>query len=502
MQAAPFTWGGEFRDKEREAEFQALRYPELKRHFRLVFLFAVFFNLLFLFNDWRFYGQPHFPIALTSRLVIVLTSLLAVFFVSKAPDIRRLTRVAALWSVPVILASVVLVTPGTRIALFVIFVLPMIFILAIPMPFLWTCAAGLACSLATMGSYLANTPDSDPSFGLWISLLTSDAVLILVLIQSNRLRRLEWAATRSEQAANRELSEHRHMLQTLLRAVPAPLLILAKDSGRLLQANAAAHAFFGEETLRDPLAIKRLFDIEELIKRANAPSSKEGVAEFETRLCLDNGVCRDALLVTTTAVVQSAEAVLVTLVDITARKELEAHLQRLASTDSLTGLHNRAKFFELANEEVKRAQRYARPLAAIMLDIDHFKRINDSLGHEAGDAALKTFARLCRGVLREHDILGRIGGEEFALLLPEADQTGALALAERLRETIAAAPMDFSMTVSVGVSHVLPGETEAGAALVRADQALYSAKRAGRNRVALYEPSLEVPTEQTPDALS
>ena len=125
-----------------------------------------------------------------------------------------------------------------------------------------------------------------------------------------------------------------------------------------------------------------------------------------------------------------------------------------------------------------------------MLDIDYFKSINDSYGHEAGDMALQAFATLCRTLVREPDIVGRLGGEEFALLLPETDQAGAFVLAERLREAVAAirlGDLPVGITVSIGVAEVWGGELTVDAALARADCALYAAKRTGRNRVCMHD---------------
>lgn len=159
----------------------------------------------------------------------------------------------------------------------------------------------------------------------------------------------------------------------------------------------------------------------------------------------------------------------------------------LATTDDLTGVANRRAFFEQADNARMFALRLRRPMALMMLDIDHFKQINDCFGHAAGDKALTVFADTVRGRLREHDIMGRLGGEEFALALPGTDLEGALQAAERLREAVTEARLTASgashtMTVSIGVVLIDPNETLT-AALARADRGLYTAKRTGRNRV-------------------
>lgn len=176
--------------------------------------------------------------------------------------------------------------------------------------------------------------------------------------------------------------------------------------------------------------------------------------------------------------------------DITARKSDEAALRHLAMHDSLTGVMNRNQFFERAGEELRRAQRYRKPLAMLMLDLDHFKRINDVHGHGAGDAVLTTTCQLWMSELRSVDLLARIGGEEFALLMPDSPLSAAQVAAERLRALTSAAVVTFQdreirFTVSGGIAMVDPDDSTIEAALHRADLALYRAKKAGRNRMEI-----------------
>ena len=166
----------------------------------------------------------------------------------------------------------------------------------------------------------------------------------------------------------------------------------------------------------------------------------------------------------------------------------------LATIDSLTGLVNRRAFFERTDSARLLATRLRSPISLMMIDIDHFKRLNDRFGHATGDEALCVFAATARQALRDHDIMGRLGGEEFALVLPGTDMEGALQAAERLRSAIAAAVLptsgnQYSMTVSIGVVVIDPNE-HINSALARADHALYAAKSAGRDRVEIGEPRL------------
>lgn len=158
----------------------------------------------------------------------------------------------------------------------------------------------------------------------------------------------------------------------------------------------------------------------------------------------------------------------------------------LASTDLLTGACNRHKFSELFAAELQRQERYQGGLALIMLDIDHFKRINDDFGHAAGDMVLKEMAQLVRDLIRSSDVLARWGGEEFMILVPRDGHEAATSLAEKLRRAIEVHefPEVRNVTASFGVSEHAPGDTMESLC-ARADDALYRAKHGGRNQVCL-----------------
>ncbi len=165
-----------------------------------------------------------------------------------------------------------------------------------------------------------------------------------------------------------------------------------------------------------------------------------------------------------------------------------AHLARLAACDTLTGLANRRRFFEQANEEIARAQRYGHALSLLMVDLDHFKSINDGYGHAAGDDVLRQLGRCLQDDLRQNDLAARIGGEEFVLLLPETPLLEACQFAERLRQRIAELPQPalrglLRVTCSIGVASFNPADGCVDSLLERADAACYRAKAAGRNQV-------------------
>jgi diguanylate cyclase (GGDEF)-like protein len=170
---------------------------------------------------------------------------------------------------------------------------------------------------------------------------------------------------------------------------------------------------------------------------------------------------------------------------------LFAQMEQMATIDSVTELFNRRQFILLANREVERTLRYDKNLAAMMIDIDHFKRVNDTYGHAMGDQALYAIARLCKQTLRSIDIVGRYGGDEYAIILPEADLESARLVADRLRQKvdgleIRVADKMIHITVSIGVASLKETQKNLEFLLACTDQALYAAKQDGRNMVKTY----------------
>lgn len=177
--------------------------------------------------------------------------------------------------------------------------------------------------------------------------------------------------------------------------------------------------------------------------------------------------------------------------DVSESKKTEEELLRLAATDPLTGALNRREFTLLADREALRSNRYHHALSLLMMDLDQFKRLNDTYGHAAGDKVLQRFTTLCTNTLRNVDIFGRWGGEEFVALLPETDIEGAAVIGERLRKLVAESVLTYhdhkiNFTVSVGIAQYKDGETSLDGPLGRADSAIYDAKKAGRNRISVF----------------
>ncbi len=178
------------------------------------------------------------------------------------------------------------------------------------------------------------------------------------------------------------------------------------------------------------------------------------------------------------------------VMEINERRAIEEQLKTLSITDPLTGLFNRRHFYELVEREISRCLRYHHNLAVLMLDLDHFKQVNDLHGHLVGDQTLKAVANLCANLVRENDVVARFGGEEFVVLMPETYLEQARIAAERIRSVVEKTSIvtnagDISVTISIGVTEWnAQGEMVVDKLIDLADQALYRAKQAGRNRIS------------------
>lgn len=272
-----------------------------------------------------------------------------------------------------------------------------------------------------------------------------------------------------------------------------PIVVL-DGKGHIVDANRAARTLLGLRPYGDvPLALGKLW------ARSRAEAGDTGSVTISLPVSGDGGGERP-FDVTITPLGDRGSAVRSAMVlrDVTARVEMERdlrdmadELERLANSDHLTGLANRRHFIEALDREVERSDRYARPLSLVLLDLDHFKKVNDTWGHAAGDEVLRDAARAMRAVCREIDLPARLGGEEMVILLPETDAEGARVVAERVRANIRESGhvggegRPFHVTASVGVATRGPRAATGEALLQRADEALYAAKRGGRNRVVV-----------------
>ncbi|MUM77122.1 PAS domain S-box protein [Pseudodesulfovibrio sp. F-1] len=290
--------------------------------------------------------------------------------------------------------------------------------------------------------------------------------------------------------ADRQLHEREKQYRALFENNHAVMLLMDPRTGRIVDANPAAVLFYGHpaETLR----AMSLSDInaqdEKAIFKEMVDSRRERRPYFIHRHRLANGEERDVEVYSGPIMVQGNQLIYSVVHDITERARLEREMKRLATTDALTGAGNRHEFFRLAEQELRRARRYGHALSVIMLDIDYFKSINDTHGHQTGDAVLKALSALVRASLRDTDIFGRLGGEEFAIVLPETDLENGRRVAQRLREDLAGLTVRLrdkavNFTVSIGIAALKNKDRVIEDTVNRADEALYRAKRMGRNRV-------------------
>ena len=291
------------------------------------------------------------------------------------------------------------------------------------------------------------------------------------------------------------LKENEARFRLMVETLPSPMLLARRRDGALLFANDAAVLSLGldqgalaeyraAEFWQDPAQYGELL----------AELDRAGLVRGrELRLQRANGEPLWLLASVALTELSGEAALILAFEDITRTKEREAELYNQATTDALTGVTNRRHFLALTQGEMQRAARNKQPWALLMVDLDHFKQVNDSFGHLCGDRVLKEVAAMLQRHLRSIDLLGRLGGEEFAIFLPNTDAAAAQEVAERVRQAVqegnvsAECAMGLVITISVGLflhecSDTLP---DLSACLARADAALYAAKAAGRNRVAL-----------------
>lgn len=291
-------------------------------------------------------------------------------------------------------------------------------------------------------------------------------------------------------AAEEVLNRTRKTLMTLLEASPYPLIVTRLDNGVIRYCNQKAADMF-ETPLSGLLghAAPEFYvnpaDRTSFVEKLRTVGKVDG---FIAKLKTPNGHPFWAMLSAKTLDLNGEPVFLVSFADVTRQKHKEEELENLAFKDGLTNAYNRRYFVEAAAIELGRAERHRHPPAVALIDLDHFKRINDSFGHDVGDNVLREFVALVQGLLRKSDMLARYGGEEFAILFPETDLETACGIVERIRATVAAHPFPTGaatsrVTFSAGIAVAMPDEG-CGSVVSRADELLYDAKRAGRDRIS------------------
>lgn len=334
----------------------------------------------------------------------------------------------------------------------------------------------------------------------WIllALLIGITLLVIKLIRDRQIMKrlsshLEALNKRLEMRVNRrtrQLAESKALLMFILDASPSEAALVNAETGDVL---------FINKTLLDKLELSS--PPEQLFLRSLLVDTVQGEAfldELDQYGRVDNW---EAQVMPHKPYWSSLSAKLVEIegklahllwgFDVSEHRSLLNLLETQANTDSLTKLYNRRAFYKLGEQVLDGCKRYEHPCSVLMIDIDHFKQINDTHGHAVGDEAICSLSQTLRDTLREADIIGRMGGEEFAVLLPHTDQQQALESAERLRQAVAATPINsttgtLQMTISIGAAVFNPQHsTTLEQMLITADKALYQAKTTGRNRVEI-----------------
>ena len=339
-----------------------------------------------------------------------------------------------------------------------------------------------------------------------VGLLVGTALLIGRLVHDSRSAR---AASQQLAQANRQLEERvadrtrkieegRALLGFILDTSPSDVVLAEVESGRVhfinrqlterLGINSRPHTLFLPDLLHDPETRARFMQTLDQYGQVDAMEALIGEQN-------PSWSSLSARLIE----VEGQLAHLLWGFDISKHKALEIQLRELATRDALSGLLNRRAFLERSTALFDHCRRHAQPCAVLMIDIDHFKDINDQHGHQMGDIAIRACAQAIEPTLRDADLLGRLGGEEFAALLPHSSADNALQIAERIRNAIAQMNLmspqgqSLAFTVSIGVAEAGAEHTDIEPLLADADQALYRAKATGRNKVLAYEAAIPQP---------
>ncbi len=317
--------------------------------------------------------------------------------------------------------------------------------------------------------------------GLFVGLLVLESFLfIIVIIFMNKMMK--------------SASDYRHKIEFeekfqkhLIESIPNPLIIVSKD-GEVVNINRAFEEFFGikKENLTDcenDLQIKMLKD--DILRHMNKHKECINLMNLvDAGGKLKNIELHKSLYYDKD---ETPEGVICVMFDVTKQKEYEEELKIASIRDELTGLYNRRYFKKVFAAEIVRSKRYNNPLSVIMYDIDHFKQVNDTYGHQVGDYVLKTLSDIVKKHIRSLDFLFRIGGEEFVILLIKADENVAFNVAEKIRRRVE--NNKFSdvgkITISLGVAQLKENDTP-DSLLKRADDALYDAKNSGRNNTKIH----------------
>ncbi len=365
--------------------------------------------------------------------------------------------------------------------------------------------------------YFSARQDLGTPFDRWLPWLVLAVGGTISLLLFGLTRSLATTGSRAVELANRitadlrkseaDLAEAQRMTQQLIEVLPNPIYFKGTD-GRYLGVNKAWEAYFGMprdafvgKTVRDlypnnPEIADRLHAMDQVLwQNPGAPQV------YETSITTPDGRHHDAIYykATFTRAGGGVAGLIGTIVDITERKQAEERVRHLANYDELTGLPNRSMFHQRVGHALAQARRNKRALSILFIDLDRFKNINDTLGHDAGDRVLKEIADRLRACLRESDTVGRLGGDEFVVLTEELAQPALVAaVAQKILASVASpialGTQEVHITASIGIS-TYPGDSEDMQGLMKnADIAMYRAKEQGKNNYQFYSAQMNVHT--------
>ena len=300
---------------------------------------------------------------------------------------------------------------------------------------------------------------------------------------------------RQQKITANELRESQELFRAIVENVGDLVAVLDTNGRRIYNSPSYRPLFRERDIRRGSMSFREIHpDDRERVKEIFLRTVASGIGECaEFRFMLKDGSIR--YMESDGRAIRDADGkvskVVVVSRDITEQKRLEIELREMAATDMLTGLPNRRHFLAQLDQEMARVSRVPDHFASVlMIDVDLFKRVNDTYGHSTGDSALRHLAALMKQELRKVDTLGRLGGEEFAIILPGAPLSAAEVFAERLRKTVGEVPVHhhgqpIPLTISIGVTEIRAGDSCADETLARADRALYRSKECGRNCVTV-----------------
>ncbi len=506
---------GLFADAEREAAFVRDEWPQLGVRIRHVGLYGSLAFLSAAVTDATVLGFSAAFWALLAARIGVLVWGLWLARAGRRPlaEPRRLIRSLLGFEVAiVVLFLLVVLAYGGSADYHTITALALVFAVYAYVPLLtpvnlWL---GVAFSLA-FGVVVATSLHADAKYVPIAITLFSFANLAGWQVAVNQARglRLSWLdrqrlaeEARQAQRAQQRAQQGEDNLLRLFDAAPVPMLLSRREDGQVLRLNRALRALLdprgdGEVDGSSFRTLDFYVDPADRGRLLRALEQRGAVQQAEVRIRRLDGSEVEALVSAHALELEGQACVISGLTDIGPLKAMERQLRGMAYTDALTGVDNRRAFFERGQALLAHTRAGGEPFGLLLLDLDWFKSVNDRYGHPGGDAVLVEFARVARTLLRDGDAFARLGGEEFAALLPAASAQQALEVAERLREFVAAHPFPLPggetarCTVSIGVAAANASTESVDALLLEADRAMYRAKSGGRNRteVAVVTPA-------------